>query len=75
MSHIVDDYGQNYRGGYATSSFDPDDLRVQTSTFQNYVSGTVLLVFLIFFVFLFLSGMTFMLMCYARYESFIEMSC
>jgi len=60
--------GTNYRGGYATSSsFDPDDLRVQTSTFQNYVGGTVLIVFLIFFTFLFLSGLTFMLMCYARY--------
>ncbi len=67
MSHIVDNYGDNYRGGYATSSsFDPDELRVATSTFENYVSGTVLLVFLVFFVFLFLSGMTFMLMCYAR---------
>jgi len=60
--------GTNYRGGYATSSsFDPDDLRVATSTFQNYVGGTVLIVFLIFFTFLFLSGLTFMLMCYARY--------
>ena len=49
-----------------SSSFDPDDLRVQTSTFQNYVGGTVLIVFLIFFTFLFLSGLTFMLMCYAR---------
>ena len=51
-----------------SSSFDPDDLRVATSTFQNYVGGTVLIVFLIFFTFLFLSGLTFMLMCYARYS-------
>ena len=42
-----------------------------TSTFQNYVGGTVLIVFLIFFTFLFLSGLTFMLMCYARYSILI----
>jgi hypothetical protein len=68
MSYVSEGLGSNYRGGYATSgSFDHDDLRVATSTFQNYVGGTVLLVFLVFFVFIILSGITFLLMSYARY--------
>lgn len=67
MSYVVDDAGDKYRGGYASSGFNPDEVRVQSSTFENYVGGTVLLVFVIFFVFLFISMATFMLMCYARY--------
>lgn len=62
--------GDNYRGGYASSSGLPlEELRVATSTFENYVSGTVVLVFMLFFVFILLSIMTLTLMGYARYLS------
>ena len=67
MSYVTDTGGEKYRGGYgSSSSFNPDELRVATSTFDNYISGTVLLVFLIFFVFLFIAALTIFLMCYAR---------
>ena len=69
MSYVTQTGDEKYRGGYgsSSSSLNPDELRVATSTFDNYISGTVLLVFLIFFVFLFVSGITVFLMCYARY--------
>ena len=67
MSYVTQTGDEKYRGGYgSSSSFNPDELRVATSTFDNYISGTVLLVFLIFFVFLFISGIAVFLMCYAR---------
>ena len=70
MSYFVNNGEERYRGGYATSggsnSFDSDEVRVATSTFENYVSGTVMLVFLVFFTFLILSMLTMFLMCYAR---------
>ncbi len=60
--------GDRYRGGYASSSGLPlEKLRVATSTFENYVTGTVGVVFLIFLVFILLSLMTMILMGYARY--------
>jgi len=60
--------GDRYSGGYATSSGLPQEkLRVQTSTFKDYVSGTVGIVFLIFLVFLLLQIMTLVLMGIARY--------
>merc|ERR1712004_152001 len=60
--------GDRYSGGYATSSGLPQEkLRVQTSTFKDYVSGTVGIVFLIFLVFLLLQIMTLVLMALARY--------
>ena len=59
--------GDRYRGGYATSSGLPlEKLRVATSTFDNYVSGTVGVVFIIFLVFVLLSIMTLVMMGYAR---------
>ncbi len=59
--------GEKYRGGYSSGpSLKPDELRVATSTFENYIEGTVALVFMVFACFLFLTLLTFMLMCYAR---------
>ena len=59
--------GDRYSGGYATSSGLPiEDLRVQTSTFKDYVSGTVGIVFFIFLVFILLQIMTLSLMGLAR---------
>ncbi len=67
MSYVTNTGGDKYRGGYATStSFSSEELRVATSTFENYISGTVLIVVLIFFTFLFITALTFMLMCYSR---------
>jgi hypothetical protein len=58
---------ERYQGGYATSSGLPiEKLRVQTSTFENYVTGTVGIVFFMFLVFVLLQIMTLMLMGYAR---------
>lgn len=62
----------NYRGGYnvgGSGSQGGLEIREQASTFENYVSGTVQLVFMIFFVFVLISVMTFSLMGYARYLS------
>jgi len=57
-----------FHGGFATSSGLPiEKLRVQTSTFKDYVSGTVGIVFFIFLVFLLLQIMTLVLMGLARY--------
>ena len=69
MSYVVENAGDRYRGGYASSSNKgvPDALRVATSTFENYIGGTVIIVFSIFAVLLALSVLVFMLMCYARY--------
>ncbi len=68
MSYVVDNAGDRYRGGYASSSnFVPEELRVATSTFENYIGGTVLIVVAIFGAFLALSAFVFLLMCYARY--------
>lgn len=59
--------GDRYSGGYASSSGLPQEkLRVQSSTFANYVSGTVGIVFFMFLVFVLLQIMTFVLMVYAR---------
>lgn len=56
------------RGGYNTGLLpDPEDLKLATSTFENYVSGTVIVVFSIFFTFLFISLTAMILMSYARY--------
>merc|ERR1712020_526085 len=66
----------NFRGGYNSYNVhdkiaggDGDTLliRENAGTFTNYVSGTVQLVFMIFFVFILISVMTFSLMGYARY--------
>ena len=69
LDKILNDF--NYRGGYnvqdnAQGDRDQLVIREQASTFTNYVTGTIQLVFMIFFVFLFLSMMTFLLMGYAR---------
>ena len=62
----------NYRGGYNRGNdfgLGQDGklvIREQASTFENYVTGTVQLVFMIFFVFVVISVMTFALMGYAR---------
>ena len=59
----------NYRGGYNRGGSELGDtliIREQASTFENYVGGTVQLVFMIFFVFVLISMMTFSLMGYAR---------
>ena len=63
-------FGDNYRGGYSTSggSFITEELREASSTFANYISGTIYLTFLIFFSFMLLSIMTLILMGYARYD-------
>ena len=59
-----------YRGGYNTGGGSDEKvelvIREQASTFENYVTGTVQLVFMIFFVFILISVMTFSLMGYAR---------
>ena len=40
MSYVTDTGGEKYRGGYGSSAtFDPDELRVATSTFENYITG------------------------------------
>ena len=67
MSYVVQG-DKNYRGGYASSKnyFGSEELRVATSTFENYVEGTILLTAIVFFVFLFLIGVSFFLMCFAR---------
>ena len=63
----------NYRGGYNSYSVhdqiqggDGLIIREQASTFTNYVTGTIQLVFMIFFVFILIAMMTFSLMGYAR---------
>ena len=58
-----------YYGGYASrgsSGLPSETLRVQSSTFANYVSGTVGIVFFIFLVFVLLQIMTFIMMMFAR---------
>jgi len=64
----IPSFGDNYRGGYSTSggSFITDELREASSTFANYISGTIYLTFLIFLAFMLLSIMTLTLMGYAR---------
>ena len=59
--------GNRYVGGYASSSGLPEEkLRVQTSTFKDYVAGTVGIVFFLFLVFLLIQVMTFLLMMHAK---------
>ena len=61
------DWGTGYRGGYGGSDVKIElGIRDATSTFINYVSGTVQLVFMIAFVFMFISLLTLCLMIYAR---------
>ena len=74
----VPSFGDNYRGGYSTSGgTTSDELREASSTFANYISGTIYLTFLIFIAFMLLSIMTLILMGYARlplvsaYDSFV----
>merc|ERR1712088_907697 len=58
-----------YIGGYASrgsSGLPSETLRVQSSTFANYVSGTVGIVFFMFLVFVLLQIMTFIMMMFAR---------
>merc|ERR1712018_104271 len=59
----------SYICGYgSTSSGLPlEKLREQSSTFENYVSGTVGVVFFIFLVFILIQIMTLILMGYSRY--------
>lgn len=67
MSYVVD--GENYRGGYASSGrISPEDERIAMA-YENYVRGTVLFVLIFFATLLFLSGLTFFLMCYTRYRN------
>ncbi len=68
MSYVVNTGGgDRYRGGYASGpGLKPDELRVATSTFENYIEGTIALVFLVLACFLFLTFLSFLLMCYAR---------
>ena len=64
-------WGEGYRGGYGGGVSLQDiegGIRDATSTFINYVSGTVQLVFMIAFVFMFISILTLCLMIYARYS-------
>ncbi len=53
-------------GGYGSSGLPTEKLRVQSSTFLNYVSGTVGIVCFIFLVFILLQIMTSLLMMYVR---------
>jgi hypothetical protein len=64
----VPNFGDKYRGGYSTStgSFITEELRIASSTFANYISGTIYLTFLIFLSFMLISIMTLVLMGYAR---------
>jgi len=68
LNRILNDF--NYRGGYNVQDNIKGDgtlvIREQASTFTNYVTGTIQLVFMIFFVFILISMMTFSLMGYAR---------
>ena len=70
MSDRGFDDGSIYRGGYGGGGIGgpdgPLEIRENAGTFTNYVSGTVQLVFMIFFVFILISVMTFSLMGYAR---------
>jgi len=63
------DWGTGYRGGYGggVNLQDFEGLTESTSTFVNYIEGTVQLVFMIAFVFMFISLLTLSLMIYARY--------
>ena len=47
--------------------YNTDYAHVASGTFSGYITGTVKLVFIIFFIFLLLSALTTMLMGYARY--------
>ena len=59
--------GDKYYGGYSASSgLPPEELRVQSSTFANYIAGTVGIVFFMFLVFVLLQIMTFIMMMFAR---------
>ncbi len=68
MSYVVNTGGgDRYQGGYASGPVpNPDELRVATSTFENYIEGTIALVFIVLACFLILTCLTFMLMGYAR---------
>ena len=60
----------NYISGYGTrtsSGLPLEKLRVQSSTFANYIEGTIGIVFFIFLVFILIQIMTLILMAYARY--------
>ena len=60
--------GDRYIGGYGSNSggLPIEKLREQYSTFENYVSGTVGVVFFIFLVFILIQIMTLILMGYSR---------
>ena len=62
------DWGTGYRGGYGggVNLQDFEGLTESPSTFVNYIEGTVQLVFMIAFVFMFISLLTLSLMIYAR---------
>ena len=47
--------------------YNTDYAHVASGTFSGYITGTVKLVFIIFFIFLLLSALTSLLMGYARY--------
>merc|ERR1712203_8511 len=51
------------------SEFGPDFGKQASGTFENYLAGTVLLVFIVFFIFIIMSMFTMMLMGYARYNT------
>merc|ERR1712179_901485 len=51
------------------SEFGPDFGKQASGTFENYLAGTVLLVFIVFFIFIIMSIFTMMLMGYARYNT------
>merc|ERR1712008_323693 len=67
ISFIRQKMGDRYSGGYASSSGLPtEELRVQSSTFSNYIAGTIGIVFFMFLVFVLLQIMTFIMMMFAR---------
>merc|ERR1712054_219787 len=51
------------------SEFGPDFGKQASGTFENYLAGTVLLVFVVFFIFIVMSVFTMLLMGYARYNT------
>merc|ERR1712008_250692 len=69
ISFIRQKMGDRYSGGYASSSGLPtEELRVQSSTFSNYIAGTIGIVFFMFLVFVLLQIMTFIMMMFARIQ-------
>ena len=60
-------YISGYGGSRTSSGLPLEKLRVQSSTFANYIEGTIGIVFFIFLVFILIQIMTLVLMGYARY--------